>query len=418
MSRPRLIATLACTLIAWVMTLRAAPAGPEIEIDFLYGDHELFPSMLVSSTSYCLYAPRGGEDQLGDKLGVISARIRNPAANTRVKVTIAETAYFAESSAEETMAEAGRTYWVAPTVRYLHEKLATLKQPLPNLVLKIAVEVGGPASVTREFYRQIVVHSVNDCMWAYQPRGDTAWNFDVRAFTAAFINENSPVIDQVITKYALEKKLVTEFRGYYGDRRPTPTTRKVNETEIRAVYETLRALGFKYASLAQASVYVAPVSPAPEGGPGLAATGAVKLEQARIRVQYIRLPGDALASRQANGIEAAALLASVYRKLSLHTVMMMVHNRERDLPEWLLGVYLTRPKNPDEFLVIDPQLLGSDDFEAAVKAGDKKFQAAKRFLLPDPADRFKESYKLSGYLWIDIDEARANGVLPIAEFSP
>ena len=89
----------------------------DMEIDFLYGEHELFPATLVSATSYCSYSPRGDHDQLGDPQGVISVRIRIPLANTTVKVTIAETAYFAESSTEQVLPEAGHVYWIAPTVR-------------------------------------------------------------------------------------------------------------------------------------------------------------------------------------------------------------------------------------------------------------------------------------------------------------
>jgi hypothetical protein len=388
---------------------------PDIAVEFLYGDHELFPSVIVSTTAYCKYLPQGDEYQLGDKQGVITVRIRSTTPNSKVRVTLAETPYFAESSTEQTLPEANEDYWIAPTIRYDHEKLASLKQPVANLVLKVTVVLNGE---TREFYPQIVLHSVNDWLVQYRPRGYNVWESNTKHLVAAFVNENSPLIDREITKDALKRGLVTEFRGYYA----VDELGAVRIAEISAVYETLRAMGFRYTAVPQPSIRVNRSEVTTAAAAQLAdpkqRMKVLSDDPSRVRTQYVRLAGDAMSSRQATGLEGAVLMASAYRKLGLHTVVMLFPSLIEGRTRTLIGVYAKSDLSEESLIVLDPELLGTTPFAGARQAGKVFFQKHRHKLLPAVTGENAAEFEEDGFLWIDLGTARANGVLPIPEFTP
>jgi hypothetical protein len=377
--------------------------------DFLYGKRELFPAALV-----CFAEPPAGfddktprdETQLGDIRGVISVKLKAPRDGALVRVTFTETAIFEQSHVALRLPKQGVVYRVAPVMRYRHEKLAALKQPLANLVIHARVEFPedtAPAAASFELTERVLVHSVNDAILGYRQRDDgtsgPAWNFDIKYMLAAYANENNPWIDQRIMRHALDQAYVASFRGYLTDDSGV-------KAQAEAVYNTLRDFGFKYSIFAQASAE-------PLAG------------RENLRIHAVRLPGETLLSGQASGLEAALLLASVFRKMELDTVVLMIPERptgrENDLEPLLrtvLGLYLKRGRTFESLLVIDPSRIGHEDFAGAVKAGASYYTAeADRnlFFFGDDKDQRRAAAEKKHYLAIDIGEARASGILPIPE---
>ena len=388
-SRPLLrvlpLALLVC-LPAAGLRGQEAPGAPAI--DFLYGERELYPSALVCFTADSRYAPVD-EQQLGDTQGVISIRLRAPTDDCPVKITLSETPFFEESHVALRLPKAGTVYHVAPVVRYRAEKLAAQKQPLANLIIHAVVELSGE---TFEITTKVVVHSVNDAIMLYRARnGDGSandWKSDSKYIVAAYVNENNPWIDQRVTRHALDKGYVDAFAGYQGDAAAV-------KKEIGAVYDTLRDFGFKYTSFKEPSA--APVNRA-----------------GNVRLQAIRLVGDTLESAQANSPETALILASVFRKMSIDTVIFFLPKQRV-----LLGVYTGfNHKKPDALLVLDPRKLGYEGFDAAVAAGAAAFEPIKDKLIfgeGEDQEKLRRSAERFGYLAVDIDLARQNGILPIPE---
>ena len=363
------------------------PASSAPALDFLYGERELFPSALVCFTADSRYAPVD-ENQLGDPQGVISIRLTAPVDDCPVRVTLSETPFFEESHVTVRLPKAGTVYHVAPIVRYHAEKLAAQKQPLANLIVRAVLELNG---ATTELSTKVVVHSVNDAILQYRPRGEgdaNDWKSDSKYILAAYVNENNPWIDQRVTRHALDKGYVDAFSGYQGDATAV-------KKELKAVYDTLRDFGFKYSSFKEPSA-----SPVNRGG--------------NVRLQAVRLVGDTLESAQGNSAEAALILASVFRKMSIDTVIFFLPKKRV-----LLGVYSgTNRKNPDTLLVLDPRKLGYEGFEAAVAAGAAAFNPIKDKLIfgeGEEQDKLRRSAERFSYLAVDIDLARQNGILPIPE---
>ncbi|MEA2727601.1 MAG: hypothetical protein QOF70_2076, partial [Acetobacteraceae bacterium] len=187
---------------------------------------------------------------------------------------------------------------------------------------------------------------------------------------------------------ALDKGYVDAFAGYQGDAAAV-------KKEVQAVYDTLRDFGFKYTSFKEPSA-----SPVNRGG--------------NVRLQAIRLVGDSLESAQANSAETALILASVFRKMSIDTVIFMLPKKRV-----LLGVY-TGPshKKADALLVLDPRKLGYESFDAAVAAGAEAFAPIKDKLIfgeGEEQEKLRRSAERFSYLAVDVDLARQNGILPIPE---
>lgn len=377
----------------------AGPAPAKPEIDFLYGDHEIFPSALVCFTADATQAP-SDETQLGDPRGVLAVRLSAASDHVPVRVTFAATPFFEQSSVVAELERAGQTYHVAPTLRWNNEKLAALKQPIANLVIRATVEM---ENRTTECEAKVVVHAVNDWLQWYRPREEIEapdalpikeipWDRRTKYTIAAYVNENNPWIDQRITRHALDTHKLEAFGGYQNG----PGTVRA---EVRAIYETLAELGFKYVNF-----------PQPSAEPVGAERGL-----ARVSIQGVRLVGDALESSQANSIETAAVLASVYRKLELDCVIFIVPGVPARV---LLGVYL-KPNRAD-LLAIDVRKLGYASFDAAVEAGNRVVRDpanAPRLLFPGDAEsQDRIDAENDGYLTVDIGYARDNGILPIPEF--
>jgi len=367
--------------------LAAQPSAAAPAIDFLYGERELFPSAIVCFTADSRYAPVDAE-QLGDPQGVISVKLTAPADDCLVRVTLSETPFFEESHVACRLPKAGTVYHVAPVVRYRAEKLAAQKQPLANLVVRAVVELPGE---TLELSSKIVVHSVNDAIMQYRPRGAAGiddWKSDAKYILAAYVNENNPWIDQRVTRHALDRKYVDAFIGYQGD---AAAVRK----ELKAVYDTLADFGFKYTSFKEPSA-----SPVNRAG--------------NVRLQAIRLVGDSLESAQANSLETALILASVFRKMSIDTTVFLLPKKQV-----LLGVYTGfNHKKPEALLVLDPRKLGYESFDAAVAAGAAAFGPIKDKLIfgeGEEQEKLRRSAERFSYLAVDIDLARQNGILPIPE---
>ena len=385
--RPFLRAFHLATLAALLASPLAAQPAAAPAIDFLYGERELFPSAIVCFTADSRYAPVDAQ-QLGDPQGVISIRLTAPTDDCLVRITLSETPFFEESHVSCRLPKAGTVYHVAPVVRYRAERLAAQKQPLANLVVRAVVELPGE---TLELSAKVVVHSVNDAIMQYRPRGDDAandWKSDTKYILAAYVNENNPWIDQRVTRHALDKKYVDAFIGYQGD---AASVRK----ELKAVYDTLAAFGFKYTSFKEPSA-----TPVNRAG--------------NVRLQAIRLVGDSLESAQASSLETALILASVFRKMSIDTTVFLLPKKQV-----LLGVYTGfNHKKPDALLVLDPRKLGYEGFDAAVTAGAAAFGPIKAKLIfgeGEEQEKLRHSAERFSYLAVDIDLARQNGILPIPE---
>lgn len=404
-SRQRYWPRLANYAVLMFATVAVAGAAPAWTIELLYGKDEIAPSVLASVTEECRFPPRY-PGQLGDPVGLIAAEIEAPADDVPVRVTLGATEISETSSVEVRLPEAGRRYRVAPPLVLKHEAIARLRQPIARELLRMEVEMAGR---TETKTKAVKILGLEDSLtsilmpeWlAAQrlPAGERRPWLLTQHLMAAYVNENNPDLAQLVLRLALiggdapapAKGIAARLRQtvvrepelkFDGYTRGEEAVR----VQVRAIYNTLRKLGVRYAKLSLPSVY----------GDELA-------------THRIRLPGETLRLRQANCIDGSVLMASLFLRLQLRTYLVINSTHA------LVAVALDPAGKT--ILTIETTYLPHHDFEAALAEGKKVMDAGNKRLdfTAVPAEELQHRRGVTAFFVIDVAEARANGILPLAE---
>jgi hypothetical protein len=214
---------------------------------------------------------------------------------------------------------------------------------------------------------------------------------------AAYVNENHPILDKILQE-ALETKIVGAFRV---------TTHEHDETlkQVFALWSALQKRGLQYSSTTTT--------------PGGSET---------VQSQYVRFIDQSLTNTQANCVDGSVLFASLLRKISIQPFLVTVPGH------MYVGFYLGAGKS--QFVALETTVLGLPDVADEKKAGDPAALTTLRDKL-DAAMRARRDWKTFAkavqvgtedltknkakideggdptYQWIDLSEARAQGLMPI-----
>ena len=384
--------------------LRAADAEWSAEANM---DHQLFPSLLISTASV---RPIDEEDEeaeepdpslLGDRFGLVGVSIHSPEAGTKVKVTLKANDLMNESVWEGELPDANEDYFIAPKVNYKFDHLRKMTQQVP-INVDFAVEIDGESAGDK--VETLQVRSLNDCPFGVSNDEETIndENFIAGAASlgwmfAAYVNENHPLLDKIL-KEALDTKIVNAFLHYQTE----------NEADVLrqvfAVWTALQKRGIKYSSTTTTP-----------GGSNV------------VYSQYIRFVDQSINNTQANCADGSVLFASVLRKLSIKPFLVTIPGH------MYIGFY-TKP-DKSSFVGLETTVIGSNGGSDEAKEGEPAALTELREKLDDSAkgtkawgtfaraiqiaseDLAKNADKLDagdpGYQKIDLDEAREEGIMPI-----
>lgn len=386
--------------------LRAADVEWEPEANM---DHQLFPSLLISTASVRPVEPDDQEGEeaeadsslLGDRFGLVGIQIHSPAANTKVKVTLKGNDLMNESVWEGELPDADEDYFVAPKVNYKFDHLRKMTQQVP-LNVDFAVEIDGEPAGDKVDTLQ--VRSLNDCPFGVSNDEETIndENFIAGAASlgwmfAAYVNENHPMLDKIL-KEALDTKIVNAFLHYQAD----------DEGEVLkqvfAVWTALQNRGIKYSSTTTTP-----------GGSEV------------VYSQYIRFVDQSIGNAQANCADGSVLFASVLRKISIKPFLVTI-------PGHMYIGFFTKP-DKSSLVGLETTVIGSNGGTDEAIEGeppaltelrgklDDKVKATKawgtfaRAIQIASADLAKNRDKFDkgdpGFQIIDLDEARGEGIMPI-----
>jgi hypothetical protein len=397
-----ILAGCACLFLASVVS--AADVQWEAEANM---DHQLFPSLLLATATVRPVEPDDAEAEkpdpylLGERFGLVGVSVKAPAENAKVKVTIKENELMATSSWSGELAEADKDYFIAPKVNYKFEKLRQMTQQVP-LNITFELEVDGESA--GEKHETLQVRSINDCPFGVANAEETLndenfieGNAALGWMFAAYVNENHPMLDKILQE-ALETKIVGAFRV---------TTHEHDETlkQVFAIWSALQKRGLQYSSTTTT--------------PGGSET---------VQSQYIRFIDQSLANTQANCVDGSVLFASLLRKISIEPFLVTVPGH------MYVGFYLGAGKS--QFVGLETTVLGLPDVADEKKSGDPaalttlrdKIDAAVRSrrdwktfakaIQVGTEDLTKNKAKIDAggdptYQWIDLAEARAEGIMPI-----
>ena len=369
-------------------------------------DHQLFPSLIIATATVRPVEPDDEEAEkpdpylLGERFGLVGVSIKAPAANSKVKVTLKENEFMAATTWSGDLAEADKDYFIAPKVNYKFERLRQATQQMPMNV-SFEVEVDGESA--GEKLETLQVRSINDCPFAVANSEETlddenfiAGNAALGWMFAAYVNENHPLLDKILQE-ALETKIVSAFKV---------TTHEHDETlrQVFALWSALQKRGLQYSS-----------TTATPGG------------SETVQSQFVRFIEQSLANTQANCVDGSVLFASLLRKISIEPFLVTIPGH------MYVGFYLGAGKS--QFIGLETTVLGLPDVADEKSAGDPAALTSLRDKL-DAAIKSRRDWKTfakaiqvgtedltknkpkldaadSNYQWIDLAEARAEGIMPI-----
>jgi hypothetical protein len=369
-------------------------------------DHQLFPSLILATATVRPVEPEDEEAEkpdpylLGERFGLVGVSIKSPAADAKVKVTVKENDLMAAASWSGELPEAGKEYFIAPKVNYKFDRLRQTTQQMPmNVTFEVAVD----GESLGEQHETLQVRSINDCPFAVANSEETlddenfiAGNAALGWMFAAYVNENHPLLDKILQE-ALETKIVSAFKV---------TTHEHDETlrQVFAVWSSLQKRGLQYSS-----------TTATPGG------------SETVQSQFVRFIDQSLANTQANCVDGSVLFASLLRKISIEPFLVTIPGH------MYVGFYLGAGKS--QFIGLETTVLGLLDVADEKTATDPAALTALREKLDTGTksrrdwktfakavqvgteDLTKNKAKLDAadpnYQWIDLAEARAEGIMPI-----
>lgn len=383
-----------------VLLISNLHAAPKVDWDIsVYPENQLFPSMLISTATVQLPEEAFStwdENSLGDRQGCIGIDATGLVQGAKVEVTVEKNAYMQKSTFTgevETPAEGESPLQVHPKIRYRYDLLGKVEQAVP-LDITVSVKVDGVS--LGEKTQTISLRPVNDCLFGVEETDDTeTTSSDYTWLFAAYVNEDHPLVGQLL-KDGLALDVVDSYSGVQsGD------SDEVLK-QIFSLWCVLQQRGIKYSDITTNS-----------------------RQGETVFSQSVRFIDESLALTQANCVDGSVLFASVLRKIGLNPSLILIPGH----------MFISIPLDDDTTIGLETTMIGAGDQseadvtsfpENAVEVPSElddcwqNFQAAVCYgtnELEENADKFKESDDAdydADYQQIDIGDARAIGIMPIA----
>lgn len=351
--------------------------------------NQIFPALEIASAKLLSRAakPANLPTVLGDQHGLIGIRIKAERANQRVHLQVSAPEILQTSTLSVVLPNAGQNYELYPAVRWRYAALAKVRAARPvNLHFELQVD----AKPNEKKTQRVQVRSLNDALFSIaDERGNEALDFNW--LFAAYVNEHSPVVEQIVAA-ALQDALVEEFDGY-----ATGDDEQVY-AQVFAIWNALQRRGISYSNL-------------------------LRVPQANRNVlsQHVRFVEESWRNAQANCVDGSVLLASVLRKIGIAPTLVLLPGH------MLLGFALD--ESGQRLAYLETTMLGGsnqallkgahgarntrasvsnkgsfDSFEAALNEAQKQVNEAGNAF---------HNQRRSEYQMIDVQAARERGVVPI-----
>lgn len=411
LARIRSAVVLACAALTLIgasprflhaQTARSIEWAPDLPFD-----DQFFPVYAVAVTNMRFSDPKDGSYRIGVSGGSIGIRIRVvPTIRTARMRVVVELPGLADSTSYDfrlpgkLFVPDQRLVYVFPEIPFRYRELLAIDQPFP-VAAKFTLYANGRSLGTKVI--TLKVRNIQDCplmtlrRYPYSLR-DMSWMF------AAYVNENHPAIDGILRE-AIDTGIVSHFAGYQSGSEDDVVR------QMMAIWVVLARKGIVYSSITPPSVT------AQERALGI-----------QVLSQRVRFFGEALGNRQANCVDGSALLASIFRRITLGTTLVLRPGH------CYLGI---KGANPAAGYHLETTMIGSRPSESGLPADRVRYYRdlltpavydANRaevlsFLAALDAgyanyhdDAPKLQKKEEGYLQVHVDAARDQwGMMPISK---
>ena len=289
-------------------------------------DGQIFPSAVISMAHITedklkeLMPIDTNDNEIGNTNGWVFLIIKTIEPNSKIKIELNKTNFFDQSVIEFILPKSNYEYNVYPEVIWDYEKLLNINQPTTaNFTIKITIngkELG-------QKNRIMSIRSINECLYG-QIDPETNKFIDLSYLFAAYVNENNPLIDEIL-KEALDTKIINSFNGYQDD------NTNVN-SQIFSIWYVLQKRGFKYSSITKTSQ-------------------TSKL----VYSQRVRAFENSLYTSQANCVDGTVLFASILRAIGIEPILIMVPGH------MFLGYYVD--KEHTTYSCLETTMMGNVNLE-------------------------------------------------------
>lgn len=253
----------------------------------------IFPSVILATAATDAEIVQPSDSLfIGNPKSMIAVRVKAKSRNTRVRIELEETPFYARSVSEFLLEKPNREYLIFPDILWDYEALRTNTQPRP---VNVVAQVERNGRKMRQQVRVFSVRSINDCLLGYVS-ADGRFH-DTSVLFAAYVNEEHPMIDQLLRE-ALNTRIVPRFVGYQS-RIPGMV-----DKQVYALWHVLQKRQFQYSSVAHSS-----------------------LSSNVAFAQRVRTLDDALESAQVNCVDGSVLFASLLRAVNIDPVLVRTPER-------------------------------------------------------------------------------------------
>lgn len=276
-------------LLASLLLTSCIPVKPkkikpsQVNFDVVYNpsfENQIYPSLILGISHRMSEFP--------DSTLIFAVSATAPCSEAVLKVVIDSTYLNYETTTQVVLSEVGQRYVVRPSIKWRYERLYNLRRA-GNFDITVRCIINDHEVDSKNLH--LNVRSANDCLLSL--RGLDGQMHDFRWMFAAYVNEDSPYIDEIISGM-LDQGVVTRIVGYQGG------SAEVSR-QAEAIWYYVLEHGISYASISTTS------SPTKNAN-----------------VQHIRFFEDVYNLRQANCIDACVFFASVMRKIGLKPVIFVI----------------------------------------------------------------------------------------------
>lgn len=281
----------------------------------------LFPSAILSvATTDAQVIVPADSLYVGNPKSVIGIRIKTRKAFSKVRIEVDGTNFFSRSVSEFILDKSNTEYTIYPDIIWNYENLKNNTQAVPISVV-VKVELNGKEIGQR--VRTFSVRSINECLLGYYTAGKKY--HDTSIFFAAYVNEDHPMIDQILRE-ALNTRIVNRFLGYqYGGAEAV-------DKQVYALWNVLQKRKFRYSSVSNTS-----------------------LSSNVVFSQRVRTLDDALSSSQINCVDGSVLFASLLRAINITPILV------RTPGHMFVGYFSNSKKTDINFL--ETSMIGDVDMD-------------------------------------------------------
>ena len=319
------------------------------------------------------------DNEIGNTNGWVFLIIKTIEPNSKIKIELNKTNFFDQSIVEFILPKSNYEYNVYPEVIWDYEKLLNINQPTTaNFTIKISIngkELG-------QKNRIMSIRSINECLYG-QIDPETNKFIDLSYLFAAYVNENNPLIDEIL-KEALDTKIINSFNGYQDD------NTNVN-SQIFSIWYVLQKRGFKYSSITKTSQ-------------------TSKL----VYSQRVRAFENSLYTSQANCVDGTVLFASILRAIGIEPILIMVPGH------MFLGYYID--KEHTTYSCLETTMMGHvnlEDYptlESQLNISRQSFDEAEDLALKRVQEDLTKFYDDSqAYKMIEISDSLRLLIQPIGK---